>query len=195
MYLIFDTETTGVPKDYNASPFDLDNWPRITQIAILVLDENFNVSHTYSELIKPDGWVVPKEKFFIDNNMSTERCEKYGYPVSKAIRSFIELVSVCDYVIAHNMKFDLNVLASEMIRAKISTTHKTTKICTMLSTIDFVGIKNQYGNKWPSLDELHRKLFNCGFDGAHDALTDVKATAKCFQKLKQENLINNWISK
>ena len=33
MYLIFDTETTGLPKKFNVPISDLDNWPRCVQIA------------------------------------------------------------------------------------------------------------------------------------------------------------------
>ncbi len=33
MYLIFDTETTGLPKNYNAPLTDADNWPRLVQLA------------------------------------------------------------------------------------------------------------------------------------------------------------------
>jgi DNA polymerase-3 subunit alpha len=32
-YLIFDTETTGVAKDFKAPPSTGDNWPRIVQLA------------------------------------------------------------------------------------------------------------------------------------------------------------------
>ena len=29
MYIVFDTETTGLPKDFSAPITDFDNWPRI----------------------------------------------------------------------------------------------------------------------------------------------------------------------
>jgi hypothetical protein len=89
------------------------------------------------------------------------------------------------------MKFDLNVLAAEMYRAKVSTTHKTTKICSMLSTVDYCNLPRK---KWPSLDELHNKIFNCGFDGAHDAMGDVKAMLNCVKYLSKNGLITDWIS-
>ena len=31
--------------------------------------------------------------------------------------------------------------------------------------------------------ELHQFLFNTGFDNAHNALNDVKATGKCLEEL------------
>lgn len=62
--------------------------------------------------------------------------------------------------------------------------------CTMLATTSLLGIPhpNEYFRKkgqfkWPSLDELHAFLFGCeieGRDNFHDALVDVKGTAKCY---------------
>ncbi len=82
LYLFFDTETNGKALDFNAPVDDLDNWPRIAQLGWQV----YNVSHELisegSYLIKPDGWEIPQEQFFIDNNMSTERCEEFGIPIS-----------------------------------------------------------------------------------------------------------------
>ena len=39
MYLIFDTETTGLPKNWKAPITDTDNWPRCVQIAWQLHDE------------------------------------------------------------------------------------------------------------------------------------------------------------
>lgn len=189
MYLFFDTETTGLPKDWKAKVTDVDNWPRITQLAIVVTDEKFQVQHEFSELVKPDGWSIPKEKFFIDNNMSNERNEKYGHPIKKTLNSFITLLGGCQYVVAHNLNFDLKVISAEMIRAGVKTPHKTTKICSMLSTRDYCGLP---GNKWPKLEELHQKIFGVTFDGAHDALADVRATVRCVKYLKNNGLVTNW---
>ncbi|PJB57251.1 MAG: 3'-5' exonuclease, partial [Bacteroidetes bacterium CG_4_9_14_3_um_filter_41_19] len=33
MFLIFDTETTGLPQRYDAPLTDFDNWPRMIQLA------------------------------------------------------------------------------------------------------------------------------------------------------------------
>ena len=39
MYLIFDTETTGLPQNWKAPLTDFDNWPRMVQIAWQMHDE------------------------------------------------------------------------------------------------------------------------------------------------------------
>ena len=59
----------------------------------------------------------------------------------------------------------------------------------MKSMTDIMQLPGPYGFKYPSLNELHNWLFGCSFEGAHDALDDVKATAKCFFELKRKKLI------
>ena len=40
MFLIFDTETTGLPKKWNAPISDSANWPRCIQLAWQLHDNN-----------------------------------------------------------------------------------------------------------------------------------------------------------
>ena len=87
------------------------------------------------------------------------------------------------------MNFDLPVTASEMYRLGFQAQNKPQKICTMQSTTDICRLPGPYGFKWPSLQELHKFLFGCDFEGAHDASDDVTATAKCFFELKKQNLL------
>ena len=81
MYLFFDTETTGLPANWKAPVTDVDNWPRVTQLAWQVYDEDGKLIRERCELIKPDGWVIPDEEFFIENNMSNslENIIKYYF--------------------------------------------------------------------------------------------------------------------
>jgi hypothetical protein len=54
----------------------------------------------------------------------------------------------------------------------------------MKSSTEFCQIPNQYGYKYPNLQELHLKLFITSFKGAHDASNDVYHTAKCYWRLR-----------
>ena len=189
MVLFFDTETTGKPKDYKASMQDVDNWPRVTQMAWMICDDDGTIVRERTTLIRPEGWVVPKEKFFIDNNMSTERCEAEGRSIKLVLNTFLQDQLQCQQQAAHNMSFDYNVVGAELIRAGMKYSDDIISICTMQRSTDYCRIKGPYGNKWPTLVELHRKIFNEDFDGAHDALHDVKATAKCYFALKKIGVI------
>lgn len=186
MYLFFDTETNGKAISFSAPASDSDNWPRITQLAWQLYGSDEKLISEKSYLIKPDGWVVPKEKFFIDNNMSTERCEEFGIPLSEAIADFLKDMNQSEYLIAHNMNFDEPVIFSEFIRLKITPEKMPKKFCTMLESVNFCKLPGYYGKyKWPSLTELHTKLFGEGFDGAHDAMMDVSICSKSFFELKK----------
>ena len=59
----------------------------------------------------------------------------------------------------------------------------------MLSATDYCQLPGRYGFKWPTLQELHSTLFNESFDGAHDALSDVRACARCFFELKFRKIV------
>jgi len=191
MYIFFDTETTGLPNNWKAPVTDTDNWPRVTQLAWQVYDEDGKLLRERCELIKPDGWVIPDEQFFIDNNMSTERCEKEGVRLIDILEDFVEQVDNAEYLIAHNMKFDEKVIGCEMVRMKLGFRQEPNKLCTMQESTNYCKMKPfRYGTyKWPSLVELHEKLFDEGFDGAHDALADVKACARSFFELKNRKIM------
>lgn len=189
MYLFFDTETTGKITDYKASFKEVEKFPRITQFAWQLYNSEGKLFKSFQSLVKPDGWEVPKEEFFINNNMSTERCEKDGKPIKPMLEQFLIELNACKYLLAHNMNFDLPVTASEMFRLGMQAQNKPQKICTMQSTTDICKLPGPYGFKWPSLQELHKFLFGCDFEGAHDASDDVTATAKCFFELKRRNLL------
>ena len=78
MYLIFDTETTGLPKKWNAPVTDIDNWPRCVQLAWQVHDKLGNCIDNKDFLIKPDGYNIPYDSEKI-HGISTELAEEDGY--------------------------------------------------------------------------------------------------------------------
>lgn len=198
-YIFFDTETNGLPLDWKAPAEDVGKWPRITQLAWAVYEDSQNGGHTLlnaqSHLIKPDGWEIPKEKFFLDQGFSTERSMKEGVPLTFILRSFALDRLSSDFSIAHNIAFDAKVIRAEMIREDINVEFASKKICTMMSSTKHCKLPNTNGNlnyKWPKLEELHAHLFSCDFEGAHDAMNDVMACAKCFFELKKIGVINLW---
>jgi DNA polymerase III epsilon subunit-like protein len=190
MYLFFDTETNGKAITFNAPVKKLDNWPRVTQLGWQLYDKEEKLIGEKSLLIKPDGWTIPKTEFFIENNMSTERCEEFGIPISEAIGQLIKDMEKSEYLIAHNLIFDVNVIGAEFIRLGVKSNKKLKKFCTMRGSTNICKFPNPKGGyKWPTLTELHKFLFKEGFEGAHDALDDVKACAKSFFELKKRKLI------
>lgn len=191
MYLFFDTETTGLPKNNLASPKEVDNWPRIIQLAWVECDANGELLDFYSELIFPENWTIPIESFWVNNGFSQEKSISKGIPIYSALNLFLSKVNAAEMIIAHNIDFDYPVMCAEMIRAGLKSNRVAPlkKFCTMQSSTPICKIPANPGYKYPKLMELHSFLFNEGFIGSHDALNDVMATAKCFFELKNRGLI------
>lgn len=189
MYLFFDTETTGLPKNYSAPITDTENWPRIIQIAWILCDENGNEISRYCKLICPDGWEMPTDRFWVDNGYSQEKSIVEGVRIQDALCDFRNEINGCEYLIAHNMSFDSKIVGCEFHRENMFCENKPIKICTKESSTDFCKLEGRYGFKWPTLTELHNKLFGKSFEGAHDAMNDVIALKDCFFELKKLNII------
>jgi DNA polymerase III subunit epsilon len=188
-FLFFDTETTGLPKNWKASYKDLNNWPRLVQIAWIVADINGNIIDQKNHLVKPRDFTIPEEASKI-HKISTQKATEQGTELHIVLNEFNKYVTNTDYLIAHNLSFDINVVASELYRFKIdSEIFDKNQICTMESTTNFCKIQGNYGYKFPKLSELYQKLFHTTFDEAHDASVDIKATYKCFYELLKNKTI------
>lgn len=82
------------------------------------------------------------------------------------------------------------MVGAELYRLGIADTVSTARsLDTMVAATDYCKIPGVYGYKWPKLIELHRKLFGCDFEDAHDAMADITATKKCFFEMKRRRLI------
>ncbi|WP_321316315.1 3'-5' exonuclease [Labilibaculum sp.] len=188
MYLFFDTETTGLPKRWNAPVTDLDNWPRLVQLAWLLYDSRDNEIKRANRIIIPEGFIIPPEASKV-HGISTQKAIDNGIDLSEALNEFSKVLNEADFLIAHNISFDEVIIGAEFLRKDIkSRLINIPKICTMKTTTNVCKIPGRSGYKWPNLTELHQYLFQKGFDGAHDALADVKACADCFFELKKAGM-------
>jgi DNA polymerase III epsilon subunit-like protein len=189
MILFFDTETTGLPKNWKAPVTDLNNWPRLVQLAYLVYDFDGTLIHSCNEIVKPNGFTIPLDASNI-HGITTEIANQRGSNITDVFEIFLIHLKRAKVIVAHNMAYDVKIIGSELIRLGLDNIlDSKEKICTMESTVDLCKIDGPYGYKWPKLEELHRFLFNHDFDGAHDALADIQATAKCFWELKKQKIV------
>ena len=92
MYLIFDTETTGLPKRWDAPLTDSDNWPRCIQIAWQLHDEMGNLVEHQDYLVKPEGFDIPYDAERV-HGISTDLAREEGISLEEMIIPFIELES------------------------------------------------------------------------------------------------------
>lgn len=193
MIIVFDTETTGVPKNYKAPLTDVDNWPRLVQLAWAVHCEK-TMARLFegNVIVKPVGFTIPQEASDI-HGITHKQAEEDGIDLIIAITLFNACMSLCDTVVGHNLSFDEKIIGAEMVRTSLFPEKMDRKkICTMMASTKFCGLPAKNGGngfKWPKLEELHQKLFDSTFDGAHNAMNDVDATVRCFYGLKKEGVI------
>ena len=189
MYLFFDTETTGLPRNWKAPVTDLNNWPRMVQIAWILCDNNGNRIESNDYIIKPENFDIPRDASRV-HGISTERANNEGEDLVRVLNEFNELVERSDFIVAHNISFDEKILGAELLRKRIqSNFNRKRKLCTMQSSTAYCRLPGPYGYKWPKLSELHIKLFGEDFDDAHDASVDINATEKCFWEMRKIGLI------
>ncbi len=181
--LVFDTETTGLPKNYQLPATDVDNWPRMVQIAWIVFDAKGQQLSEFQAIIKPDGYAIPDDAARI-HGITTERAAAEGRAISEVVGLFMEEIPKVALLVAHNMGFDRRILGAEMVRlGKPPLGGAYDFYCTKERGVDICKIPGQYGYKWPKLEELHRHLFGCGVEGAHDAMNDARACARAYWRM------------
>lgn len=191
MFLIFDTETTGLPRDFKAPLSDFDNWPRLVQLAWQLHDDKGELLEVKNYIIKPNGFTIPYNSEKI-HGISTERAEKQGVDLSLVLDEFEKAIEKADFSVGHNIGFDNNIMGSEYLRNGYENPLPAlADVDTMKSSVDFCAISGGKGGrfKFPKLGELHFKLFNEGFDEAHNAAADVEATARVFLELIRISVI------
>lgn len=190
--LFFDLETNGLIQKKAGNYKDLKSYPRIVQIAwILVKDGKECSVNDY--IIKPEDFTVGD---YTIHGITQEMAENHGFIYKSVFNKFYIDFNLADNIICHNIQFDLPVLQSEFFRRNVELNiDKKNLICTMMNSIDFCAIPNtnkytKHQYKYPKLNELYEKLFKKQFEHQHDASADIRATRKCYNALKKKGIIN-----
>ncbi|PZD77694.1 DNA polymerase III subunit alpha [Mesonia sp. K7] len=191
MFLIFDTETTGLPKRWDAPITDTDNWPRAIQIAWQLHDQWGNLIEHQDFLIQPEGFDIPYDSERI-HGISTELAQEKGEDLQLVLEKFNEALSKTKFVVGQNVDFDLNIMGCEFYRNETSTQLNDLPVldtCTE-TTAELCKIPGGRGGKFklPTLSELHQFLFDQSFKEAHNATADVEATTRCFFELVRQRV-------
>lgn len=186
MYLIFDTETTGLPKRWDAPVSDTDNWPRCVQIAWQLHDATGGLVEQFDALVQPEGFNIPFEAEQI-HGISTRLAMAEGRPLREVLEHFREALAKTRFLVGQNVGFDINILGAEFYRLGADNpleglpvldtcTEDTAELCQLPG-----GRAGKF--KLPTLTELHAHLFGEPFEEAHNATADVEATTRCFLEL------------
>jgi DNA polymerase III epsilon subunit-like protein len=185
--IFFDTETTGLPKDRNINALlERDNWPDLVSISWIVYDGEKRVSKE-SHIIRPQGWSIPEDAAKI-HGITNQAANERGESLRDVLRAFTMALRNCNYVVAHNMEFDRNVLHAAY-KWRLNADPREfwpykAEVCTMMVASEELKIPNPHGYatyKWPRLDELYQITFNEPAPaGAHSADRDTEVLAAIF---------------
>ena len=204
--LVFDTETTGLPSERNASVNATEKWPYIVQLSyILYNTDTYEVLELENDIINIDSSVIISKKSTEIHKITYDVCKSQGISIIQAIDKFNSAIKKCNYIIAHNMEFDKSLIIVECIRNNIDILLKDStinKYCTMKNSTNLCKIKrtSYSGNiyyKYPTLMELYVHLFNIIPEGLHNSIIDVLICLRCFCKMqyKQDILSKESIKK
>ncbi len=191
MYLIFDTETTGLPRKWTAPISDTNNWPRCVQIAWQLHDSMGNLIEHQDYLIKPEGYNIPYDAERI-HGISTELAHQKGENLHEVLTKFNEALAKAKFIVGQNLGFDVNIMGCEFYRENIASQLSKMPIldtCTEV-TASLIKLPGGKGGKFklPTLTELHEYLFGKKFEEAHNATADVEATTRCFLELVRREI-------
>ncbi|MAP67384.1 MAG: hypothetical protein CMF80_06790 [Candidatus Marinimicrobia bacterium] len=192
--LVFDTETTNLPeKNARVISDDLEKWPYIIQLSYLVYEFNEDASSTYvtDNIIYLPPHVEISEKSISMHNITRERSESEGIFIHDALSLFNNQVKKADVIVGHNIKFDKEMISVECLRNNIKNIfcpweNIAKYYCTMKNTRKHCGIiaKNKTTGepyeKYPTLSELHEKLFGDVPKGTHNSMVDVLISFRCY---------------
>ena len=190
MFLFFHLNPIGKPKRWNESATNTFNWPRMVQIAWQLYDKYGKLLEANDYIILPEGWEIPyqSERF---HGISTERAKEEGTDLEEVLRAFALVIHKSKYIIAHNLNLDLNVVRAEFYRKNISNTIAQTEQFSLMSeSTYFCKLPGKGGRfKWPTIQELHSKLFGTRFEDGGNSKVVVQAIANCFfQLVKMEEI-------
>jgi DNA polymerase III epsilon subunit-like protein len=218
--LVFDTETTGLPKSKIMNPDTLNLWPHIVQFSYVIYDTILNdIVHSSDSIVKlKDGIIIPEDSIKI-HGVTNEISQKNGTNIEVILNEFFSHLRNIDLLVGHNVSFDINMIKVELLRFIYETKYnileddvKTYKYnlhfltnyknicCTLQDSIDLCNIKaiDKFGKeyiKFPKLLELHQKLFESTPNNLHNSFNDILVTLRCFMKLKHNIDLNEKCSK
>lgn len=182
--ILFDTETTGLPKTREPALKGAGNWPHIVSLAWIVMENDTILKEEY-RLIKPEGWTIPSESTKI-HGITQEYAERNGTELRHAVLDF--LTESGDLYVCHNVEFDKNVIANAMLwdlNLPFRGLHPI--FCTMQTTHTLCKIPFTHGGggyKFPKLKELYTYVFHRDppAEQLHNSLGDTRLLVDILRK-------------
>jgi DNA polymerase III epsilon subunit-like protein len=228
--LVFDVETSGLPPKQckNVTLTNVMDWPYIVQFSYIIFDtETSNIQKISDNIIKVPEWVTISEESIELHGITKEKSINKGKDMQEMLVQFTFDIKGVSHVVGHNISFDMNMVKASFYRllnSEMNTENSTnnsiivsvfnkfaeftTKItfaCTMRENISRcnirrVGKDGSTYKKFPTLNELHKNLFDIEPKNLHNSLYDVIICMRCYYKVhfdkdlcESSDVINNYM--
>jgi DNA polymerase III subunit epsilon len=181
--VVFDTETTGLIQNHSIK---IDNQAEVIEFyAAKVNLKTGKVMKELDTLIKPSRLLSDKPELGSKKTITqitgiTNAMLSDAKPFADHADEIEKILKSAEFVIAHNVSFDKEMIDIELERLKRKIKWPRA-ICTVEATAHIKGGRM-------SLTKLHEYLFGEGFD-AHRAKSDVVALIRCACELYKREMI------
>ncbi|MDH3003821.1 MAG: DNA polymerase III subunit alpha [Candidatus Shikimatogenerans sp. JK-2022] len=193
MFLFFDTETTGLPKNKIFNISEILSWPRLIQISWILYDLNGNILNSKNYYIKPNKYIIPLNSMLI-HGITNKYVNKYGKDIIYILKKFYKSLKYSKFIIGHNINFDCNIIIGEFYRLNYNIKkliEKKKKIDTQIILYNNKDILKIKKNRWISLKEAYKILYNKNINKnlLHNSFYDLYINILCFIKLIKIKII------
>src|SRR5258706_15274242 len=188
-YLVVDTETSGLPlyrKDGSVIRSDDPRQPHLAQLAMVMVNENFEIEDQISGYVRPEGWVMEQEATDV-NGLTIEFLMERGSPAAEILTCYSDLIKEGRAGVAFNAQFDFRIVRGALRRAGMDDLfEQTPNICVMRALLNICCVPRKRGNgfRWPKLREA-MEYFDLPFEKAHEGPGDAFAAYQLLCKLNE----------
>lgn len=183
MICVYDLETTGLLKTGNSS------LPGIIQIAAILLDKDGVEWGEFETRVDPELSPLQWEQGAIKiTGIGPGDVGKDWPSFFSVFPDFADFIGKATILSGYNIEhYDDQVLFNNLVRYGFEKHFPWPRhrIDVMKLSKDHQGKR---GNRSPKLVEIYKELFDEEIDGAHDAMVDVRATARVLLKIGQHEM-------
>jgi DNA polymerase-3 subunit alpha len=192
-YLIFDTETNGLPQCVFYGMFPLYNNlekynnARVVQVSYIITDDLYKKVEESDTIIKRDNYPIDNSQF---HGITEERSDTFGISFIEFAQQFKNSLSFVHTLVAHNIDFDFNVICAELYRYNLfdvlEAFESKKQVCTMKKYKLKIGatFKNSKCIKDPNLKELYHYATGETLENHHNSMYDVLNLWKAVKALE-----------
>ena len=194
--MVLDTETTGLPlfskyhTFYNPKDFTKYDISRVIEIGYYIYNIDGDIIKKNDILIKPSGFKIENSEI---HGITNENADINGVPLINALEQFYIDLYKCDTIIAHNLKFDMNIILAECYRNQknndnnisiysniINKMSSMKQICTIQLAKDKLKLEKRI-----KLIDLYKMIIKKDWIQKHRAEDDARICAECYWHLLQ----------